>query len=223
MLLATRARQVGTLARANGSAAQPTARGASHWLVRLGALHPEPVPSRPNTAVLNSHGPAEEDTGAGTRFQGWSGSGVIVAEAMGGGAGAALRSRERSPVSPRLGNVLYVLACLVAVLALALGAIVFFLADPSSKAGQNPIAVLAVSVVVALLIWGIGEGLRYILVGPSAHLKRKQLEERLTALEERIDAVDTRLTRYEETVGPQLRTLGSLLHQALSKRDKAEG
>lgn len=223
MLLATRARQVGTLARANGSAAQPTALGASHWLVRLGALHPEPVPSRPNTAVLNSHGPAEEETGAGTRFQGWSGSGVIVAEAMGGGAGAALRSRERSPVSPRLGNVLYVLACLVAVLALALGAMVFFLADPSSKAGQNPIAVLAVSVVVALLIWGIGEGLRYILVGPSALLKRKQLEERLTALEERIDAVDTRLTRYEETVGPQLRTLGSLLHQALSKRDKAEG
>ena len=123
-------------------------------------------------------------------------------------------------MAPRLGKVVYVLACLVAVLVLALGATVFFLADPSSKAGQNPIAVLAVSVVVALLIWVIGEGLRYILAGTSAHLKRQQLEERLAALEQRIDAVDTRLTRYEETVGPQLRTLGSLLHQALSKRDK---
>ena len=143
---------------------------------------------------------------------------------MGGGAGAAFRTRERgSPVAPRLGKVLYVVACLVAVLVLALGATVFFLADPSSTAGQNPIAVLAVSVVVALLIWGMGEGLRYILARTAGHLDRKQLEERLTALEQRIDAVDARLTRYEETVGPQLRTLGSLLHQALSKRDKAAG
>jgi len=66
-------------------------------------------------------------------------------------------------------------------------------------------------VVVAVLIWGIGEGLRYILARASTHLKREQLEERLTALEQRIDAVDTRLTRYEETVGPQLKTLGGLL------------
>ena len=126
-------------------------------------------------------------------------------------------------MAPKLGNVLYVSACVLAVLVLALGATVFFLAHPSSEAGQNPIAVLAVSVVVALLIWGVGEGLRYILARTSGHLDRKQLEERLTALEQRIDAVDTRLTRYEETVGPQLRTLGSLLHQALSKRDKAAG
>ena len=165
--------------------------------------------------------PLKRDTGAGTRFQGWSGSGVVVAEAMGGGAGAAFRSAERgSPVAPRLGKVLYVLACLVGVLVLALGATVFFLGDPSSKAGQNPVAVLAVSVLVAVLIWGIGEGLRYIL---AAHLKRKQLEDRLIGIEERIDAVDTRLTRYEDTVGPQLKTLGSLLHQALSKRDKTAG
>jgi hypothetical protein len=68
-------------------------------------------------------------------------------------------------VALRLGNVL-VLACVLAVLTLALGATVFFLAHPSSKAGQNPIAVLAISVVVALLIWSIGEGLRYILAGP---------------------------------------------------------
>ena len=52
-------------------------------------------------------------------------------------------------------------------------------------------------------------------------IKREQLGERFAALEQRIDAVDTRLTRYEETVGPQLKTLGSLLHQALSKRDRA--
>lgn len=141
---------------------------------------------------------------------------------MGGDAGAAFRFVEKgSPVAPRLGNVLYVLACVLAVLILALGATVFFLADPSSKAGQNPIAVLAVSVAVAVLIWSIGEGLRYILAGTSTHLKREQLEERFAALEQRIDAVDTRLTRYEETVGPQLKTLGSLLHQALSKRDIA--
>ena len=95
-------------------------------------------------------------------------------------------------MAPRLGNVLYVLACVLAVLVLALGATVFFLADPSSKTGQNPIAVLVVSVVVAVLIWGIGEGLRYILAGTSTHLKREQLEERLTVLEQRIDAVDTR-------------------------------
>ena len=124
-------------------------------------------------------------------------------------------------MAPRLGNVLYVLACVLAVLVLALGATVFFLADPSSKAGQNPIAVLVVSVVVAVLIWGIGEGLRYILAGTSTHAKPEQLEERLATLEQRIDALDTRLTRYEETVGPQLKTLGSLLHQALSKRDRA--
>jgi hypothetical protein len=123
-----------------------------------------------------------------------------------------------SPVAPRLGNVLYVLACVLAVLILALGATVFFLADPSSKAGQNPIAVLVVSVVVAVLIWLIGECLRYILAGTSTHAKP---EERLATLEQRIDALDPRLTRYEETVGPQLKTLGSLLHQALSKRDRA--
>ena len=126
-------------------------------------------------------------------------------------------------MAPRLGNALYVLACLVAVLVLALGATVFFLADPSSKAGQNPIAVLAVSVVVALLIWGMSEGLRYILAGTTARHARQQLDERLAALEQRIDGVDGRLTKYEETVGPQLRTLGGLLHQALSKRDKAAG
>ena len=126
-------------------------------------------------------------------------------------------------MAPRLGKVVYVLTCLVAVLVLALGATVFFLADPSSKAGQNPIAVLAISVVGAVLIWVIGEGLRYILAGTTAHRARQQLDERLAALEERIDAVDGRLTKYEETVGPQLRTLGSLLHQALSKRDKAAG
>jgi sulfur relay (sulfurtransferase) DsrF/TusC family protein len=123
-------------------------------------------------------------------------------------------------VAPRLGNVLYMLACVLAVLVLALGATVFFLADPSSKPGQHPIAVLAVSVMAAVLIWSIGEGQRYILTGASTHLKREQLEERLAALEQRVDSVDTRLTRYEETVGPQLKTLGSLLHQALSKRDK---
>jgi hypothetical protein len=126
-----------------------------------------------------------------------------------------------SPVAPRLGNVLYALACILAVLILALGATVFFLANPSSKAGQNPITVLVVSVVVAVLIWLIGEGLRYILAGTSTHAKLEQLEERLVALEQRIDAVDARLTRYEDTVGPQLKTLGSLLHQALSKRDRA--
>jgi hypothetical protein len=134
---------------------------------------------------------------------------------------AGQKGKEGPTVAPKFGNVLYVSACLLAVLVLALGATVFFLADPSSKAGQNPIAVLGASVVVAILIWGIGEGLRYILTGTSARLKREQLEERLAALEQRIDAVDTRLTRYEETVGPQLRTLGSLLHQALSKRDRA--
>ena len=125
-------------------------------------------------------------------------------------------------MAPRLGNVLYVLACVLAVLILALGATVFFLADPSSKAGQNPIAVLVVSVVVAVLIWVIGECLRYIVAGTSTHAKPEQFEERLATLERRrIDSLDTRLTRYEETVGPQLKTLGSLLHQALSKRDRA--
>ena len=121
-------------------------------------------------------------------------------------------------MASRLGNVLYVLACVFAVMILALGATIFFLADPSSKAGQNPIAVLVVSVVLALLIWLIGEGLRYILAGT---FTRSKLEERLATLEQRIDALDIRLTRYEETVGPQLKTLGSLLHQALSKRDRA--
>lgn len=66
---------------------------------------------------------------------------------MGGGAGAAFRSRgEGSLVAPRLGEVLSPLVCVLAVLALALGATIFFLADPSSKAGQNPVAVLALSI-----------------------------------------------------------------------------
>lgn len=125
-------------------------------------------------------------------------------------------------MAQRLGNVLYVVACLLAVLVLALGATVSFL-PASSKVGQNPIAVLVVSVVAAVLILGIGEVLRYILAGKSTNRERQQLEDRLTALEERIDAVDRRLTRYEETVGPQLTTLGSLLHQALSRRGKAAG
>jgi hypothetical protein len=47
-------------------------------------------------------------------------------------------------VAPRLGKVLYASACVLAVLVLALGITVFFLAEPTSKAGQNPIAVLAV-------------------------------------------------------------------------------
>jgi hypothetical protein len=78
-------------------------------------------------------------------------------------------------------------------------------------------------VAVAVLIWGMSEGLRYILTETTARRARQQLDERLAALEQRIDAVDGRLTKYEETVGPQLRTLGSLLHQALSKRYKAAG
>ena len=83
-------------------------------------------------------------------------------------------------MAPRLGKVVYVLACLVAVLVLALGATVFFFADPSSKAGRNPIAVLAIAVVGAVLIWVIGEGLRDILAGTTAHRARQQLEDRLT-------------------------------------------
>ena len=62
----------------------------------------------------------------------------------------------------------------------------------------------------------------YIVAGNIyTHPSLKQFEERLATLERRIDSLDTRLTRYEETVGPQLKTLGSLLHQALSKRDRA--
>ena len=121
-------------------------------------------------------------------------------------------------MAKKLGNVLYVLACVLAVMFLGLGATVFLLADPSSKAGQNPVAVLAISLLVAVLVWSIGEGLRYLLEGTSG---KEQLEKRLCALELRIDTLDARLTRYEQTVGPQLVTLGSLLHQALSKRANA--
>ena len=73
-------------------------------------------------------------------------------------------------MAPKFGNVLCVLACLLAVLVLALGATVFFLADPSSKAGQNPIAVLGASMVMAILIWGIGEGLRVCVSSLREHL-----------------------------------------------------
>ena len=142
----------------------------------------------------------------------------------GRGAGAAFsQSREGLRCGAKTWQRALRIGLLVAVLVPALGATLFFLADPSSKAGQNPIAVLAVSVVVALLIWGMSEGLRCILAGRTARCARQQLDERLAALEQRIDGVDGRLTKYGETVGPQLRTLGSLLHQALSKRDKAAG
>ena len=143
---------------------------------------------------------------------------------MGGGAGAAFsQSREGLACGAKTWQGALRIGLRRCRAGPRSGATVFFFADPSSKAGQNPIAVLAVSVVVAVLIWVIGEGLRYILAGTTAHRARQQLDERLAALEERIDAVDGRLTKYEETVGPQLRTLGSLLHQALSKRDKAAG
>ena len=197
------------------------------WLGSARTLHPSKAPSRFIirlwNAVLNCHAGDQEGH---QRVDEISGAGQAPASSSprqwAGTPGLLFAVVEKgSPVAPRLGNVLYVLACVLAVLILALGATVFFLADPSSKAGQNPIAVLVVSVVVAVLIWVIGEGLRYILAGTSTHLKRQQLEERLIALEQRIDAIDTRLTRYEETVGPQLKTLGSLLHQALSKRGKA--
>ena len=190
---------------------------------RPGVLGLSRLSSASGNAVLNCHARDQEGH---QRLEEISGAGQAPASSSprqwAGTPGLLFAVVEKgSPVAPRLGNVLYVLACVLAVLILALGATVFFLADPSSKAGQNPIAVLVVSVVVAVLIWLIGECLRYILAGTSTHAKPEQFEERLATLDQRIDALDTRLTRYEETVGPQLKTLGSLLHQALSKRDRA--
>jgi hypothetical protein len=60
---------------------------------RRGPLHPSiKRPLRLWNAILNCHARGPRGTPAlGRDFRGWSGSGVIVAEAMGGDAGAAFR------------------------------------------------------------------------------------------------------------------------------------
>ena len=119
-------------------------------------------------------------------------------------------------MSAKLGNGLYWLACIVAVLVLLLGSSVVFTALPQSIVGRNPLAAYVVLLAGAFVVWLIGRGLRYILAGPPAPLKEDQLVERISKLEQRIDAVDTHLARFEETVGPQLKTIADLLRSALS-------
>jgi hypothetical protein len=115
-------------------------------------------------------------------------------------------------MSAKLGNGLYWLACIVAVLVLLLGSSVVFTALPQSIVGRNPLAAYVVLLAGAFVVWL--RGLRYILAGPPAPLKEDQLVERISKLEQRIDAVDTRLARFEETVGPQLKTIADLLRSA---------
>ena len=117
-------------------------------------------------------------------------------------------------MSAKLGNGLYWLACIVAVLVLLLGSSVVFTALPQSIVGRNPLAAYVVLLAGAFVVWLIGRGLRYILAGPPAPLKEDQLVERISKLEQRIDAVDTHLARFEETVGPQLKTIADLLRSA---------
>ena len=117
-------------------------------------------------------------------------------------------------MSAKLGNGLYWLACIVAVLVLLLGSSVVFTALPQSIVGRNPLAAYVVLLAGAFVVWLIGWGLRYILAGPPAPLKEDQLVERISKLEQRIDAVDTHLARFEETVGPQLKTIADLLRSA---------
>jgi hypothetical protein len=72
-------------------------------------------------------------------------------------------------MAARLGNVLYWLGCIVAVCWFAF-TMVFFVTMMVAGAHPEPLAVsAAVSAglaVLAVIPWGIGRGLRYILAGP---------------------------------------------------------
>jgi hypothetical protein len=125
-------------------------------------------------------------------------------------------------VAARVGNVLFWLACILAALLLLIGGWVIYNVHPESDVGKQPLFYFGVILVAAIVIWLIGSGLRYVLVGRSATSKDKQIAESISELRQRLDVMETRLSRLEETIGPQLKAVAALLHQALKKvRDKS--
>ena len=114
-------------------------------------------------------------------------------------------------MSAKLGNGLYWLACIVAVLVLLLGSSVVFTALPQSIVGRNPLAAYVVLLAGAFVVWVIGRGLRHISLGRPL-LANRQLVDAFPT-QQRIDA-ETPLARFEETVGPQRKTTADLLRSA---------
>jgi hypothetical protein len=117
----------------------------------------------------------------------------------------------------RLGSVFFWLACILATLVLLIGGWVIYNVHPESDVGKQPLFYFGITLVASIVIWLIGSGLRYLLVGPSFTGKDKQIVESVAELKQRLDIMETRLSLLEETIGPQLKAVAGLLHQALSR------
>jgi hypothetical protein len=63
-------------------------------------------------------------------------------------------------MAERIGNIVYWFCCVVAAISLAIGVSVWFL---NFREGTTAYSLLAVSFVVALLVWIIGRAIRYVL------------------------------------------------------------
>jgi hypothetical protein len=65
-------------------------------------------------------------------------------------------------MAERVANIVYWLCCIVAATSLAIGISVWFL---NFREGAEAYSLLAVSFVVALLVWIFGGAIRYVLAG----------------------------------------------------------
>jgi hypothetical protein len=120
-------------------------------------------------------------------------------------------------LAARLGNVFFWLACVLAALVLLIGGWVIYNVHPESDVGKQPLFYFGIIAVAAIVIWLLGRGLRYVLVGRSVRDEDRQISESVYELKQRLDVMETRLSQPEETIGPQLKAVAALLHQALSK------
>ena len=65
-------------------------------------------------------------------------------------------------MAERIGNIVYWFCCVVAAISLAVGGSVWFM---NFREGTTAYSLLAVSLIVALLVWIIGRAIRYVLTG----------------------------------------------------------
>ena len=65
-------------------------------------------------------------------------------------------------MAERIGNIVYWFCCIVAAVSLAIGVSVWFL---NFREGTEAYSLLAVSFMVAFLVWLIGRSLRYVFAG----------------------------------------------------------
>jgi hypothetical protein len=65
-------------------------------------------------------------------------------------------------MAERIANIVYWFCCIVAAISVAIGISIWFL---NFKQGTTAYSLLAVSFVVALLVWFVGRAIRYALAG----------------------------------------------------------